>query len=686
MTPARAGVAPADNPARPHGSHPVIHADRMEPGFEGPSPLYSDRSWPLRSLGHSPSQQPVTVRWHGWPCLPETFKHMAYLVINEPTPDVLLESAGAGAVEWPSAGSIRTLLTDWRHFATWLAERDVQALADVTEGQLTHYMSLVIARDTPTTQRRRLRSITRLWALSTRVEAADRLLTPPWESEDLHFEGASNENATAVVHPDVMAPLLRWSLIFVQQAAADILAMTSFVRDGADRFPPVKTRQGCRNARTILDEYAQGERPLPGHISAANTVVVSKYLALVHGGCHPKDIGFEHSRMRPPHPVEQDVSVPLPLPLPVTGLIDGTAWAPSLDYRRLRDYQFALTGACLTVIAYLTGMRPQEVMTLRKGCATSTLVDGRHQYVIHGRRFKRVQREGRQDPNGEARSWVTIRPAVEAVHVLEQLHPGPYLVPVPRTHSRALDPGGATQRIARLIQVANELTASATLPASYRIPEDPSGEISLRRFRRTLAWHIRRLPNGSVALAVQYGHLSLRHGEGYAGLKVAGLEALMDHEDATAVVETLSELAGAVEHGEGMSGPAVERAQAATAKAAPFRGAFLSERELKVIKTDPDLQVYDNPNSLLLCVYDASQALCGGGSTPNLNACREGCTNRVWTDSQVERLARRASELRAEAANPLTPEPMALRLVRIADNYDKTIQRHSRERIVSEST
>jgi hypothetical protein len=269
--------------------------------------------------------------------------------------------------------------------------------------------------------------------------------------------------------------------------------------------------------------------------------------------------------------------------------------------------------------------------------------------------------------------------------VLEQLHPGPYLVPVPRNPERAMDPGTANERIQALIRVSNDLVTESSLPGAYRVPDDPSGSITLRRFRRTLAWHIRRLSNGSVALAVQYGHLSLRQGEGYAGMKAAGLASLMKHEDASALVETLTELADAVTHGEGMSGPAAHRLQTATSKVGQFRGAFLTKREVRAIERDDDLHVYDNPNSLVLCVYDPAKAQCGGSGAPNLNACRDGCQNQVWTDTQVERLTRRGNELRDEAANPLTPEPMALRLARIADNYEAIIKRHSRDRVVTES-
>lgn len=43
--------------------------------------------------------------------------------------------------------------------------------------------------------------------------------------------------------------------------------------------------------------------------------------------------------------------------------------------------------------------------------------------------------------------------------------------------------------------------------AAEAIPDDPHGKVSASRFRRTLARHMARRPNGLVALAIQYGHM-----------------------------------------------------------------------------------------------------------------------------------------------------------------------------------
>jgi len=51
----------------------------------------------------------------------------------------------------------------------------------------------------------------------------------------------------------------------------------------------------------------------------------------------------------------------------------------------------------------------------------------------------------------------------------------------------------ARDQIERFIRYANHLADVHHCPAE-RIPPEPAGPITLRRFRRTLAWFIHRLP------------------------------------------------------------------------------------------------------------------------------------------------------------------------------------------------
>ncbi len=76
---------------------------------------------------------------------------------------------------------------------------------------------------------------------------------------------------------------------------------------------------------------------------------------------------------------------------------------------------------------------------------------------------------------------------------------------------------GANDRIAAFTAWVNDFASQQGLPTE-RIPDDPDGPIVLKRFRRTVAWHIARLPGGRIALATQYGHLRASAvTDGYSG-------------------------------------------------------------------------------------------------------------------------------------------------------------------------
>lgn len=65
-----------------------------------------------------------------------------------------------------------------------------------------------------------------------------------------------------------------------------------------------------------------------------------------------------------------------------------------------------------------------------------------------------------------------------------------------------------------------------------RIPDDPAGPITMRRFRRTLAWFIYRRPAGRISLGIQYGHLLGVTSDGYGSRVSTGLRDLFPMEEA----------------------------------------------------------------------------------------------------------------------------------------------------------
>jgi len=595
---------------------------------------------------------------------------LTYRLINEPTPDVLLDDYRSSTIEWPSATTIRTYLSDWREFARWLDAHSITGLAEVRDHHLDAWFIRVTRTGAYGTQRRRLRSVERLWALA--ADDQEPLIMPPWRMEDLPIQRESNENTTPVIRAETMAPLLKWALIFVQDLSPDILSMRDYVtkRSATSRIIP-RDRDA---ARLALKQFVETHRAIPTTIHAGKASPAVSYLSLI-SGVPMAVLSAAFGRLSRTLPVE--LNAIQPLPIRVSGRIAGRPWAPHLDYRELLRYKHALAGACLVVIGYLTGMRPHEVLSLKKGCAETIVgTDGISRYRVRGRKFKRVRREGSQDQSGAERTWETLQPVHDAIAVLQQLLDGPFLLPSSRDPLRTLSPGDANERIHTLSILANDICDATGLPEAYRIPNDPSGLVTMRRFRRTLAWHIRRLPGGKVALAIQYGHLTLRQGEAYAGLKHIGMMELLDREEASAIIDTLHDLQDDLRHGEGLSGFAVPRLMKGIAKAEQYRGGFLSLREIRHIQRDSDMQIYDNPDAYVICVFNASTAMCGGTSGPELASCRQGCVNGVYTDSHMEGLRRYVASLRVEASNPLTPEPLQLRLEERAHRYQQIIERH----------
>lgn len=670
----------ARSTADPAPTAPVIGAHRVNSEWTGPISLFADDVWWLDPLGLSDGTTRVGVRWRSWPAeFRGSAKVYAHRAVNQSIPQAVLNRAGTSRVEWPSARTLRGVVSDWRQFAVWLASHDVQSLREVRPSHLEQWFRFATESGAPATQSRRLRAITYLWSIAAEVGDLPPNELPFWETEDLTLSDASNENKTAVIHPSVMAPLLQWALIMTGAIADDVIAARRHVDTRLASVASHNTAVSRTAARTF-GEALPSNVTLPGRLHHGVAAPAAAYLALRDGTMNPRDVkyGLDHAKAT----YDVDLELAQPLDLPVSGSIEGQPWTENLDFRHLDTYVNALTGACLVLIGYLTGMRPQEARTLRRGCI-STHSDGPTGTVRHritGRVYKRVTVNGRTTPEGKERSWVTLAPVARAVEVLERLHSGDYLTPTSRDPEKAMNQAMVNRRIQSFISFANSLHTDLHLPEPYRIPDDNAGPVTAKRFRRTLAWHIRRRPGGQVALAVQYGHLSLRQGEGYAGLKEIGLMTMLDEEEASAVVDTLHRLRTAVEEGEGISGPAADRLLNAITKTAQYEGAYLTKRDVDRIKADSDLQIFDNPNAYLICVFDRTKSKCSNGDAPNLSVCSPDCANAVRTDSTIASLRAKSARLRVEASDHLTPEPQRLRLQHVADAYDSVAKNHEASR------
>lgn len=141
-----------------------------------------------------------------------------------------------------------------------------------------------------------------------------------------------------------------------------------------------------------------------------------------------------------------------------------------------------------------------------------------------------------------------------------------------------------------------------------------------------------------------------------------GIHDLLDVETARATIDTVTDLNAALEDGLGISGPAARRAIKAAATAPQYTGTVITARQARQILANPHLAVYDNPHTLLMCVYKRDKALCHRGlkDTPSLDQCIPACANIARTDQHAADLRRRATVLDQQAGH--APGPLGQRL------------------------
>ena len=602
---------------------------------------FGDDMWDLSPLARREHEPGRRINWATFPHeLRGSFKHAGWALITLPTPEALLERAATSRVEHPSAGTIAAVTEQWRRYATWLAGRGITRLAEVDSAcheQWAAHLALLPAANR--TRSQALSAVSTLWGFAPHLPPGDRIPMPPWEADGtrdyLPAEDGRNENATSPIHPAVMSPLLIWALRFTEEFAADILAALAEQQRLRSRVAASHSADAAARLAALLDEHARAGTPLPGETIKGRRSAACSYIAGVTG----VSLTQAHNAIRRAQLPVADAAL---LDIAITGTVHGTPWLSHTSYHQAQALALRLAAACLVVVSYLSGQRPAEVLHLRAGCCPAPEDDGAGavRYRLHGHHFKGVRDAGgAQAPGGAARQWTVIPPVHTAIRILEQLTTTVYLFPLrpawldgasrrPRRRSPA-PPGtrgsrrrtgqvitsrAANGRIAEFITRVNSYASEHGLDSEV-IPADPNGPVTLSRFRRTVAWHIARLPGGRIALAIQYGHLrTIATGEGYAGRARHGLARVLDIETAATMASYLQHVSDHLDAGEAVSGPAAPRLMNAARDAATrYEGMFLSPRQARALLADPALQVYDNPQAFLACNYDPAKALCHPG-------------------------------------------------------------------------
>ncbi|MBZ3908532.1 hypothetical protein [Streptomyces griseiscabiei] len=712
-------TTPSTDPAGPGVIDPapdtfVLPFARLRPGFETAKlPRFGDLAWPLALMSGKESHRSLVIDWSRCPAaLRPALMRAAFAELNVPTPAVLLQQRASRSVTQPS--SLRHYFQVWIRFATWLTARGITELGQVTADDLEEYAEQLRPSGRRwRTDARELWIITRLWAYAPFLPDRDRLAMPPWEEParvmtdflGTNDDAPDGENNIPIVHPAVMAPLLVWALRTVLDLSDDILAAAREHRRLLDSLPARAIPNGVDTARKYLRDLLAAGQPIPTSTAPAAAAVAARYrgpLPPMAGtflaatiGVTPNQLGVARHSLTDELTADDFGPGPV-LDVPVSGRIGPAPWAPGLGFDDVDTLVLHLSTAVLICCSYLSGMRPEEVLALRRGCCTRVeREDGTVRYEVRGRHFKGVlDEDGNAIGEGEMRAdpWIVLEPVARAIAVAEQLEGGEELFT--RTLFRGakssitrtgLSSEAAAERIRAFTAWANRLAAVHDRPHEL-IPDDPDGAVALRRFRRTIAWFIYRQPGGRIALAVQYGHAATAMSESYAGRSKADMLEVLDQEKGLALAETLTEAGERIAAGETVSGPAADRYRAAAAEFTDrYAGAYLGKRELRALVDNPRLQVYEDPKAFLTCNHDAFTALCdpdrdraraGSRSTPDHSRCQAACTNISRTDSQITALRAEVTRIDAAAEAGLDPYPIAAREQQRRTHLTEIIRRH----------
>jgi hypothetical protein len=666
---------------------------------------YADPVWPLAPLTENPSASKKTIRWALWPAsLQDEMRLATWNLINGQLRPTFLQGHGSRMRSRLSLSDTYNTAGQWKQFARWLEERGTGSLAECSAGVLHDYGQHL--RDTSHDRGPVLKSLvalTRLWAFDQLSASPSGIGRPPWDELGVDdylpaVSTAGGENVTEPLAEQTIGPLLTWAMRMVDDLSGDILAGWAERQRLAGAARCSASARGMAALRAYLRPMIAGQVPFPAVVIGGKPALARTYIGGVTGAS-PNQISQFIDREGLAGAAAQRPG-PCPMDVPVTGQIAGKPWRPALDYDEALVLMRHLGTASFIVCAYLTGMRPGEILGLRTGCCPDPVPGpdgqpGRH--LIRGHEYKTATDEdGNHQSRGAEREapWVAITPVVNAIRVLERMVPAGHLLfdhhahdlPSSRAGTGSLKVTAVRDRIEDFVTWANREAARHGL-AGEVIPADPHGNIGLSRFRRSLAWHIARRPNGLVALAIQYGHMRTAFdwtSEGYGSRSRNGIHDLIDLETARAVADTVAALHDDLENGGGISGPAARRAIRAAAAAPRFDGTPITLASARRLLANEDAMIYDNPHALVLCHYKREKALChrdGVKDAPGLDHCVPGCGNIARTDQQAAQLRDRALILESRAEH--VPQPVGDRMRASAARLRDHADRHDRTRITA---
>ncbi|MEU8003670.1 hypothetical protein AB0B66_21140 [Catellatospora sp. NPDC049111] len=324
--------------------------------------------------------------------------------------------------------SVRRLFVEIKRFAVWLDGRPAaksRRLRDLTHADLADYARYLgtVLRSTASREVAEV-GVRLFWRYRTAL-SDDHLIVDPLEADGWGRSSRRRlgENTTPRIPEEVMGPLLAWSMRFIDDFAADILAagarwLEDQPRRGRSR---IARNQAGPRLRALLDDHIAAGRPLPGRDGCVNYAQLAKEV-----GCSPTTVRlFGNQSAIDAVAAAVGVADYTHIGTPITGRLDGQAWTTHIgpdsgDPYGAASLALRLQTACYIAIAYLSGMRDSEIKHLRRGSvrAHRNSAGDTYRWTITSQPFK-----GETDPAGTQATWVIGAAAARAVRVLEQLQP-----------------------------------------------------------------------------------------------------------------------------------------------------------------------------------------------------------------------------------------------------------------------
>ncbi|MFJ6661334.1 integrase SAM domain protein [Streptomyces sp. NPDC091377] len=661
---------------------------------------FDDDVWPLTPAHPDAHAQSINLWWTTYPTTSANqFRTFVLAALDHPYPVAI---TGHKTIDRAGPGTVRLWFMRLRAFAVWLDHRGVERLSEADDQVLEDYLDHVRATSaSPEVRRQLLGAVRALWAYAEFLPDVCRLSTnDPWKgipvSQLAERPAPGRFNATPRIAESTMQPLLDWALRIVEDMGPDI-------RDAWRYFQALEA--GVHPSQEPYRDLPPRERlQLFAQAAARSGVALPGNPKKQPGEISDSHLGLE-PRRRTDHLGGQAKAVAARLGLPiaddcfigtVTGLVNDVPWRDReitvAELPRLVRHAMA---ACFVVICYLTGTRPGEVLTLRRGCRDTDENSG--ELLIRGRPGKGSDRTPDTGADTEAAAkpsqpWVTVQPVHEAIALLESLHDADLLFPAelltnnPRSVGFAQRSNQMNDGIESMVAWIND--TFATPGEQPLIPPDPSKKLLGSRFRRTLAYFIVRRPRGLIAAALQYAHISTKVTLNYAGEGDTSWMEDLAVEKLEVVLEQIDDDCTLAEDGEHVSGPSAAEYRTRLGRVAKFSGRIVSSIrsvERLLHQADPDIHHGEG----MTCVHRAETAECRmekvtlglpAGSGPDESFCRTSCLNLAYTDRDIMQLHRELADYEATASDALAPRPRRDRAAAQARAAQQVIDRHEATR------